>query len=105
MTHLHILIIGYVSGALTTFAGVPQIVKVFRSSSTQDLSYVSLSMAASGVCMWMIYGLLLKQLPIIIFDFLSLISFTTLICLKVYIENFKKEKYTELATHQDDEPV
>lgn len=102
---IHILIIGYISGALTTFASIPQIVKVFRSSSTQDLSYVSLSMSASGVCMWTIYGMLLKQLPMIIFDSLSLISFITLICLKVYMENFKKVKYTELASNQEDEPV
>lgn len=105
MKDVHILIIGYVSGALTTFAGVPQIVKVFRTSSTQDLSYISLSMSASGVCMWTIYGLLLKQLPLIIFDTLSFISFITLICVKIYMEKIKKVKYTELTFHQDDEPV
>lgn len=107
MTELHVQVLGYVSGILTTSAGIPQIIKVFRSSSTKDLSYVSLSMSALGLCIWTIYGFLLKQQPMIIFDALSLVTCTTLISLKVYIENFKKEgmKYHELSTQQDGEHV
>lgn len=103
MTNVHILLIGYVSGTLTTFAGLPQIIKVIRSSSTKDLSYVSLSMFWFGHCMWTVYGFLLNQKPLIIFDILSLLSCTILISLKIYIENYKKDglKYCELSTHQD----
>jgi MtN3 and saliva related transmembrane protein len=108
MTDVHILVLGYVSGALTTSAGIPQIIKVFRSSSTKDLSYVSLSMSALGLCMWTIYGVLLKDQPMIIFDTLSLVTCTTLLSMKVYMENFKKEgmhvsKYCELSTQDGDQ--
>lgn len=106
MTNFHITIVGYISGVLTTVAGIPQVIKVFRSSSTKDLSYVSLSMSAFGLCMWTIYGVLLKEQPMIIFDMLSLLNCTILISLKIYFEKFKSVvKYSELHTHHDEEQV
>jgi len=57
--------IGFAAAALTTIAFLPQAIKIWRSRSSRD---VSLSMAVImfiGVVLWLAYGLLRADLPII----------------------------------------
>ena len=104
MEPIIIIVFGYVSGVLTTFAGIPQMVKVFRSSSTQDLSYTSLSMIVCGTCSWTIYGVLRNDSVIIVFNVLSFIIYVAILFFKFYVEVVRKDmlapkhKYTELTT-------
>ena len=58
-------ILGFVAAILSTFAGVPQMVKAWRTRSTGDLSLLFLLMAFIGCVFWLIYGLLLESLPIV----------------------------------------
>jgi MtN3 and saliva related transmembrane protein len=60
-----ITILGLVAASLTTFAFLPQIVKVWRSKSAQDISMSWLITFSSGIFLWLVYGLILGQLPII----------------------------------------
>lgn len=109
MNHVIVLVLGYVSGVLTTFAGVPQVIRVVKTSSTQDLSYVSLSMTTSGLVLWTVYGFLQKDNPMILFNMLAFFIYGGILSLKIYIECFKKKandiKYSELSTLQDGERV
>lgn len=59
-------LIGYGAAALTTAAFVPQAVK---SWTTRDLSGISLSMYSLftlGVGLWLVYGLLIGNWPVIL---------------------------------------
>lgn len=109
MNHLTVLVLGYVSGVLTTFAGIPQVIRVVKTSSTQDLSYVSLTMTTSGLVLWTAYGFLQKDNPMIVFNILAFFIYGGILSLKIYIELFKKKvnhvKYSELPTLQDGERV
>lgn len=49
--------IGTVAGSCTTFAFVPQVVKVYRQGG-RDLSYGMLLFFLAGVLLWLAYGIL-----------------------------------------------
>jgi MtN3 and saliva related transmembrane protein len=51
-------ILGAVAGFCTTFAFVPQLVKIYKQGG-HDLSYGMLSLYLGGVLMWLAYGLLI----------------------------------------------
>jgi MtN3 and saliva related transmembrane protein len=92
MDSVLVIVLGYISGVLTTFAGVPQVIKLFKSKSTQDLSYISLSMTVSGLCTWTVYGFLRRDSPMIIFNLLAFVIYGGMLSLKIYIEKFSKER-------------
>jgi MtN3 and saliva related transmembrane protein len=58
-------LVGYLAATLTTAAFLPQVVQVWQSKSTKDLSLPTLLSFIAGVSMWLIYGLLVKSAPII----------------------------------------
>lgn len=65
--------IGYLAATLTTAAFLPQVVQVWQSKSTKDLSLPTLLSFIAGVSMWLIYGLLLKSSPIIVANAVTLV--------------------------------
>lgn len=64
--HNLIQIIGLISAFLTTAAFVPQAIKTWRTRSTADLSPLMFSLFCLGIAGWLAYGLLEKDLPIIL---------------------------------------
>ena len=75
-------IIGYTAGVFTTFGSLPQIIRAIKTKSTKDLSYTSLFIIAIGAILWTVYGVLLKNGPLIVWDTIIFILYTTLIILK-----------------------
>jgi lactoylglutathione lyase len=59
-------IIGIIAGGLTTISFVPQVIKTWRSHSTDDLSPVMFTLFCTGVFSWLIYGVFKKDMPIIL---------------------------------------
>ncbi len=66
-------LVGYVAATLTTAAFLPQVVRVWQSQSTKDLSLSTLISFIVGVFMWLIYGLLVKSAPIIVANAVTLV--------------------------------
>jgi MtN3 and saliva related transmembrane protein len=64
--------LGYVAGFLTTLAFLPQVLKAWRTGSTEDLSWVMLFFFGCGVALWIVYGLMLEEPPIILFNAITL---------------------------------
>jgi len=54
-------IAGLVGACLTTFAFVPQVIKVWRQKSVKDLSLPTLLQMSAGVFLWLVYGLYLRN--------------------------------------------
>jgi MtN3 and saliva related transmembrane protein len=65
-------LLGITAGTLTTIAFLPQLFKVWRSKSAKDISMTWLITFSSGVLLWLIYGLLLGQLPIVLANAVTL---------------------------------
>jgi MtN3 and saliva related transmembrane protein len=69
-----ITIIGLVAAVFTTIALFPQLIKVWKTKSTKDISTGMFSLYCSGVFLWFIYGVYLNDLPIIIANSLAFVQ-------------------------------
>ncbi len=65
--------IGYAAASLTTAAWVPQIVRVWRTKSADDLSPGMLAAFTSGVLLWLVFGLARESGPIIVANTVTLV--------------------------------
>ncbi|MFH1391149.1 MAG: SemiSWEET transporter [Candidatus Diapherotrites archaeon] len=66
-----IFYIGILAGTLTTIANLPQFIKAWRTKSTKDISRGFLLVLGTGVLVWIVYGLMLNEIPIIIANVLT----------------------------------
>ena len=66
-------IIGNIAAALTTISFLPQAIKTIKTKDTAGLSFPMYFMFVSGVSLWLIYGLMNNQIPIIIGNLITLI--------------------------------
>jgi len=65
-------LIGFFSGFCTTIAFLPQVIKAYRTRSTKDVSLLMFLVFTIGVAGWLVYGVLLMNVPIIIANILTL---------------------------------
>ena len=61
-----VTILGLLAATLTTIAFVPQVVKTWRTRSTHDISFGMFSLLVAGVFTWLLYGLLIGDLPLVL---------------------------------------
>jgi len=59
-------ILGLIAGALTSIAALPQLLKVLKTKNTKDLSAMMLVILISGLSLWVWYGFINDELPIIL---------------------------------------
>jgi MtN3 and saliva related transmembrane protein len=69
-------IIGAIAATLTMFGFVPQIAKIYKTRSVEDVSLTMLVQYCIGIFLWMLYGFYLKNNILIISNF---VSFSTLV--------------------------
>lgn len=60
-----VTILGLVAASLTTFSGLPQLIKTWKTKSTKDMSLLLFLMMFVGVLLWLIYGILTGDVPLI----------------------------------------
>ncbi|RZK54971.1 MAG: hypothetical protein EOO91_15005 [Pedobacter sp.] len=80
-------IIGIAAGVLTAVSTLPQIVKVIKDKKAQDISPIMFFVLLGGNSLWVWYGLLLEEWPIIITN-----AFSVCCDLLMIILNYKYEK-------------
>lgn len=61
-----ITVIGLAAGFCTTVAFLPQAIKTWKSKSAKDLSLGMYSIFCAGVILWLTYGILKSDIPIIL---------------------------------------
>jgi len=76
-------IIGLVAATLTTAASLPQAVKTIKTRSTKDLSLGMYILLESGVILWLVYGLLVTDIPVIFANIFTLIPVTIILIMKI----------------------
>lgn len=64
--------IGYTAAALTTASFVPQAWKTFRSRDVRGISLGMYALFTSGVALWLVYGLVLGNVPITLANAITL---------------------------------
>ena len=77
--------IGFIAAFLTTFSGIPQIVRLLRLKESRDISLVTTLFLGFGVLLWLIYGINIGDMPLIAANSISLcLSGTTLFLVLKY---------------------
>lgn len=76
-------IIGIVAGCFTAFATLPQIIKTWRSKDASDISVFMFSVLLAGLILWIIYGFMRSDMPIILTNVVAAILNATMIILKI----------------------
>jgi MtN3 and saliva related transmembrane protein len=75
--------LGIAAGALTTIAFVPQVVKAWRSRSTRDVSLGMFLTLCAGVALWLVYGFLVDDLPLILANGVTFCLAAAILALKL----------------------
>ena len=65
-------LIGFLAAFCTTIAFIPQALKVWKTKSTKDISLMMFIIFSFGVLCWLVYGLLIFNLPIIVANTITL---------------------------------
>lgn len=82
-------ILGIVAGILTSVSMIPQLVKVLKEKNAEDLSSIMILVLITGLSLWVWYGIIKDEMPIILSNaFAVLVNITLLICCIIY----KKKK-------------
>ncbi len=77
------MVIGLIAAALTTGALLPQLIKVWKTKSTKDISTGMFALTSAGVFVWFIYGLFVNNFPIIIANSLAFLQAVAILFFKI----------------------
>ena len=80
-------ILGFLAGFLTTVSFLPQVVKTWKSRSASDLSLGMFSVFSVGVICWLVYGLLLQEMPMIFWNAVTLVLVLILLIMKLKFDS------------------
>jgi MtN3 and saliva related transmembrane protein len=61
----------------------PQLLKVLKTKSTKDISLGMISIFSGSIFLWLVYGILLKNSPIIIANFFGFIQSLIILVYKI----------------------
>ena len=76
-------IVGLVAAFLTTVAFLPQVIHTIRTRSTHDISLRMYSLYTVGIFLWLVYGLLLRDVPLIASNAVTVVLSGTILMLKL----------------------
>jgi MtN3 and saliva related transmembrane protein len=76
-------ILGLVAGFFTTFAVVPQIMRVYKLKSAREISVIYNTMMLGGILIWLVYGIMLDLVPIIIWNIIGALLILLLLLAKL----------------------
>lgn len=65
--------IGFLAGSLTTISFIPQVIKVWKTHSTHDISLIMYSLFCIGVFVWVIFGILIGSISVVLFNAITLV--------------------------------
>ncbi len=66
-------------GIMNGFANLPQIYKIFKTKSAKDISPLTYIILTMGTIVWILYGIEIKNVPVLIMNSLSLFEFILII--------------------------
>ena len=74
---------GYAAALCTTGAFVPQVLRVWRTRSTHDISLKMFLVLATGLILWLVYGFWKGETPIIAANGATLMLAGTILYFKI----------------------
>ncbi|EPJ46233.1 MAG: hypothetical protein OFPII_22050 [Osedax symbiont Rs1] len=77
-------LIGLMAATCTTAAFVPQVIAILKTGNVDGISVMMYSIFTVGIALWLSYGLLVNDLPMILANAVSLILALMVLVLTVY---------------------
>ncbi len=78
-----VTLLGLTAGVLTTLSFLPQVLKAWKTRSTRDISLGMFSMFCTGVFLWVVYGFLVSDLPVLAANVVTFLLAATILVLKL----------------------
>lgn len=75
--------IGLLAGLLTTVSLVPQVLKIRKTRSAKDVSLKMFAAFSVGVALWLAYGVMQQEFPMILWNSVSLILAGSILAMKL----------------------
>lgn len=75
--------IGSIAAVLTTFAFLPQVIKVIKTKDTESIALSMYLMQVLGIALWLAHGLVIHYLPLILANSVSFILSGTILVYKI----------------------
>jgi MtN3 and saliva related transmembrane protein len=75
--------LGLLAGTLTTIAFVPQVIKTWRTRSTHDISLGMFAIFVAGIVVWLVYGAIIGDVPVIAANAATLLLAATILVFKI----------------------
>jgi len=75
--------VGYIASVLSILNQFPQAIKVFRTQDTHSISLVMYCIVVIAITMWLVYGIMLNDGPLIWANALSLIPIVYIFIIKM----------------------
>lgn len=73
MEPIAIKLLGFAAATCTTVAYAPQFIKVWRTRSTDDISLGMFLVMVLGVFLWLVYGLLSGDAPLVVANAITIV--------------------------------
>jgi MtN3 and saliva related transmembrane protein len=68
---MNIEIIGLIAAVFTTSSFFPQVIKIWKTKQTKDISTTMYIAMMIGTCFWLAYGILISSFAIIVANIIS----------------------------------
>jgi len=78
-----IQLVGYAAAVCTTVSHIPQLMRVWRTRSTEDISLRMFLILAAGLALWTAFGVLTGSMPIIAANAVSFVFASTILGFKL----------------------
>jgi MtN3 and saliva related transmembrane protein len=75
--------LGLIAAAFTTISLLPQAIKVITQKQTRDISLSMYIIFTTGVLLWLVYGVLTKDMPVILANAVTFVLSFTILILKI----------------------
>lgn len=79
----YVTTLGLTAGALSTLGWLPQVIKTWKTRSAEDLSWSMLVTLCVGITMWLLYGIVIHDFPIIIANVVTFSLASIILVLKL----------------------
>jgi len=76
-------VLGLVAGGLTTASFVPQVRKIWKTKSAEDVSLLMFAAFCVGVSLWLIYGFVKGEVAIIVTNAVTLVLGAAIVWMKL----------------------
>jgi len=80
-SHTLATILGSIAAVCTTIAFLPQAIKTIKTKHTKDLSLSMYTLLNLGIFLWFCYGILIKEVPVILANGITWIFTMTILAL------------------------